>query len=261
MSDYKSKLNLAVLIFKKNISRLIAMSVFLTAIYLAFALLQQVAFEILNISVLDDLGEIILSKKAVIITALAGIVFLLIGMPLRLGAKKWCFEICFNKSADFTLIFEYFSDFKKYIKAIKFIIIFFIKRLFYYLILVLPFTVFRIIISYFAQNGLSTANEYYLASVVFLDILIILAAISAFYFSLKYFSAEYIFFKDENLTLREIGRKSDDVMKERKGYIFKLNLLLLPFYALCIFIFPIIILIPYRNVLFSVIGKEFLKDI
>lgn len=239
-------------LLKDNFAPLILAACFLLLIMIIFSLCEYIIRSITGINAYDSVifssgGFTLNNLLSVSILVLSFILQYIVISPLMMGLWRCLYLITEGKNIQIGNLFYFYSSPKLFFRSILLRINIFLRELFYLLILFLPAFVasfflsdyaaafFKYNLSTFASSALMfAAAVFWIGAVIFYIIIL-----------LRYSFAGIIAASDDKL---KINRSIKLSIKRSNGYklcIFKLIISFIGWFALCIFIFPIIYVLPY----------------
>lgn len=248
-------------IMKDNISRVIAITLFVISFVVFLSLLCVFIDEILYLIYewLDISNDIfyILGFVIKVLCILLQIIFL--ALPLQLGINKWFYHISTSqfKNVKPDILFYYFNNKYLYTKALKLQLKLILKKTKSIIIYLIPAFVVGLLNIVFDIE----LELFGIDTIEFLFIVLILIGLSAsFIHNLKYFMVKYLLFNNNKLKINEIFIYSDWIMLVRKKEVLERYISFLPFYILSLLIIPIFFLSPYMSLYFIQVSKKFMDE-
>lgn len=178
-------------------------------------------------------------------------VFLII--PITLGLAFWGVRMVFCSDGHPLLIFNYFTDRDKYLRAIKFAVPFTAKSCFAGAILFLPAFVVKLFASGKIFSMLKMQIPIWVSGLSYVSgILEFFAFICLISVMLKYYLTPFLLAADEKMEPSEAMNISRIIASESKRDFVWLILSLGLYIIACIFMVPIIFILPYFTVCFAV---------
>lgn len=250
-------------LFKDNFAPLILAACFLLLIMIIFFLCEYIIRLITGISVYDSIifssgGFTLRNLLSISILVFSLILQYIVTSPLMMGLWRCLHLITEGKNIQIENLFYFYSSPKLFFRSILFQINIFLRELLYLLILFLPAIVtsfflsdyaaafFKYKLSTFASSALMfAAAVFWIGAVIFYIIIL-----------LRYSFAGIIAASNDKL---KITRSIKLAIKRSNGYklcIFKLIISFIGWFALCVFIFPIIYVLPYFCVGIAVLANH-----
>lgn len=204
-------------------------------------------------------GLIHLPISVYIIVIICEILCFIVYSPLSLGSKKWFFALGGGEETDVAVIFEYLSSFRLLIKSIALNLLTLLAKTFWNILFLLPPSAFLGFTAYYIKKG-AEGNELFIARAGIATgiILLILALIMAYIYNLKYFAVPYAFINGE-AKISEAFILSGKAIRGRRGELFKLNLSLIGYSALNLFILTRLYSHPYTSTVKGLYARYLLQ--
>ncbi len=167
---------------------------------------------------------------------------LLLLSPLFLGLLRYYYLFAKEEKPAFSEIFHYIG--KKYSSGLH-VCIAIILRSFWRILLPLFPAFISFIFLHLSTSGLKTLAFYHILWYFISYIMVFAGIIAASALCHRYLLYCFIFFDDESLEVDELLFRSQQHIAPMKGTTVKLMLSLTPYLLSCIFIIPIIFVVPY----------------
>ncbi len=241
-------------VVKRNIGSSVAILFFMASCLVLFYLVEKILFSTTYLNYYTNFGVNI----NFVWSTFAIITFVIIS-PLELGVKKWYYDCAKGKKTDICQMFYFFTSVKMYIKAVAIKVNIAIRLLIIYSLVFTPIILLSILVNYPIARHAVQIDLAYLTVVIMMMLALLLGLVCAVYFSLKYFLAYYIFFDSSNQSLIKAIRTSKKIMQNNKSKIIAMYIKLFPLYLLCIFVIPLIIVVPYTYAITALKANELLK--
>jgi len=257
------------LALKSAFSKAASITLTLAAVGIFFYLLESLLYYILDIRpVAEMVAELPFPVTALPEIPLLGLAvsggclllsFLLLS-PLNLGAVKWYYELSSGGEASFELLFTYFSSFKLYCRALWYAINLSVRSFFWTLLFLLPgsFCLAAASWLYSVEN-----IPLYLSVVSLLMVigvfLLAFGCVFAFIYLQKYYVASYLICQDNTVPAIQCFKTSCRYSRGSRGFIALFRLSFLLWYLLCVFIFPVLYVIPYTEASYAIYAKYLIQ--
>lgn len=179
----------------------------------------------------------------------------LIVTPLRLGITTWYYTVAASKNAPLGNTFIYYRSNGKYIDSLLFTVRLFIRKLVCGIIaFAAPGVALAMTITH-SINYVKTENEKELSSLkvyaIIAGVLLVAGLFLYAFLALRYFVSRYLFAKrtieDNKLSITKCFSDSKRYMVNNKKRVIMLFFSFIPLFLLCVFIIPIIYVMPYYN--------------
>ncbi len=181
--------------------------------------------------------------------------------PLFLGVLNFFNRVVWGMDDSVIIVFKYFSSFKAYVRALKFILRIDIKLLFIGTLLFFP----CIIISIF-----STASTYAALNIPYPvwasvlnevnKLMFILSFFVLMFIMLKYYLSGFVFVSNDDIEPDEATNMSTIISKRTGGDFFGLVLSFGPWILLSLLIVPLVITLPYFLTCYCVHSHHAIQD-
>ncbi|MDO5124024.1 MAG: hypothetical protein Q4D44_05085 [Eubacteriales bacterium] len=235
-----------------------SITAFVSAVFLASAsyttaeiLFDEVFANIGALAFLKDYAEIF--ENAAYYITLA--ILLPLTLPLHLGVLRYFYTLVKYGESSLREVFYYIG--KRFFKALGFCFSFFFRCLFRVILPLLPGIVL------FTINDITTAETelalldhlWYFISYT----LLITGTVPALRLCSNYFLAPFVFFENPDAESKELWREAKLSVKPLRTSVNKLITSVSPLFLLCVFIIPIIYVVPYILTCFSISAKWILE--
>lgn len=233
-------------VLKKN--WLSAAKIVLTFI-LIFAL--PYAFEVLLLLLLGRFGIVDFNSAAftspnpmiLIVTFIRIVVTIIVATPLYFGILLWYWELSKGNKHEFYECFGFFTNRRLFFHVIKLKLLVGIRVVASYLIALIPISISMFL---FEMIRADTRNsEIFLLLLICSTVLSIVTIISISIFCMRYLLVDFIYIENPDMPIREIIRRSKSTMSGRKANSLCFILSFSLWFLMCIFILPIIYVVPY----------------
>lgn len=167
-------------------------------------------------------------------------------VPLFLGATRMLWQELADGRGEIADIFYYFSSFRLYARALKFICIFIFRVSVIFVICLAPATTISVITDIGVQNAIGFTLPIWLSGLHILGSLFsFVGSIIAFIISLKFFAAPFLFVSDEDSMIFGLFYKATRLSK--MGYLEFLSLVgsFVGWFFLSLLVFFLPFVLPY----------------
>lgn len=188
-------------------------------------------------------------------------VWLLLALPLLLGAKRWQLMAFRREDPALVELFYYFSSFRLYWRSVWCAVNLTLRKLFWFVVCFAPGSALLVFFSVFLvqkEGGrLSAASGFGI-----LGGLLLLAVGFIIYICLilRYFTARYAVVNEEDCPVSKAISISVRQMKGRRGIAFLLTVSFFFWGLLCFFILPLLYVQPYFGMSCAAYSKWVLKE-
>jgi len=247
----------------------VAGTLFLFSAWLVILLLEHFCLTALGILAPDSvqvpfLGVTIAPAQAAVSGGFILLTFLTMA-PLITGLQKWYYRLAGGPTPDLRMIFDYLSGFRLYCKAVLLWLTVILRTVIFGAVCALAPVGIRFARQAVGRIGTPASAVGEALLFVLFVITAVLAAVLTLCFALRYFLAPYYFAENEQLSVREALRRSVRAMKRMQGQVFTLILGWLPFWISCIFLVPLIFMVPYCSAALAInarylMGREVRRD-
>ncbi len=240
---------------KKNIGKAISILFISLASVICVTLISQVLTVYFDTVLINSSFKIDTSLNALIVTGITLLVSLLLLTPLCLNVKKWYMSI---KTMDSQLheAFSIFGSFKAYVSSVWYGIIKFLLISVIYFLLSLPAMIAAIALRIHVE---SNNNNIGITFAILFAVMVSFIVISIFYgiyVALGFFYADYIYLSKVATNPIKAIKLSMKMSRNQRGAIAFLYISLLPYLLLCVFVVPILFVIPYIKSILAFYAKE-----
>ena len=184
---------------------------------------------------------------------------LLIIKPTTLGYKRWCVVLKPDEKAKFFDLFYFFKTPKRYFKSVFVGLAVSLRVLLKAILSMFPPTLFFGMADWLKSQSQTEITEIFVKNCIFLGLssTVIFAALFLIAAS-KTFAVSYFVAADETTKIRDAVKLSSQFMKENSTHLLKT---LSPLLLLCVFVFPIFLIVPYFVTVFAQYIKNFKQEI
>lgn len=221
-------------------------------LYMVLLLIANVVTELFavpmsTLPLLDNMGYV----YSPVIMGVTGIVQLLLFAPLSIGLVRWFYRLSGADIPSVVDVFEPYESARSYFGSVLFYLGFSIRTTFYWIVFmlipggVLAFGVILLQGLWIPQN-LATDMASLIGGLLSMLglVLILLASVLFFIFSMRYQLAPYLYASGECGPVKCFAR-SIKLMHGHKSELFLFNLSYFGWFILCILVFPILYVAPY----------------
>lgn len=173
-------------------------------------------------------------------------VCILFEAPLFLGVIKTLWQELSLGQSEIAHVFYYFSSFGRFKQALKFVCVFVFRVVVTFAICLAPAIVISFITDLNVQNAIGFSLPIWLSGLQILGpLLTLVGSTVAFFISLRFFAAPFLFITDDEGVLDGLFYKATRLSK--LGYIEFISLLasFIGWFILGVFIFPLPFILPY----------------
>ncbi len=167
--------------------------------------------------------------------------FLLLGVivraPVSRGVQRYFWGVTAGGPETVGTVFDFFSSFRMYLRAVIMDLLIFLRLLLQAIILFLPCVV---LIAFSPETG-----DYRVLVLLLGYLMGIGAAVAMIPAVLRYYMAGYILVNDNEISPTGAIKKSVKMTKGTKGSYFILLLSFIGWWLLCIFVLPVMYVLPY----------------
>ncbi len=229
---------------KENLSKAIGLVLICLLACLCIKIINQIFVILLDTVFINDDFQLVLSRNTIISSILTLIMSLFLLSPLFLSVKKWYMALK-DTNAPISQALDVFGSQKFYMQSIWFS---FVKNITFTIMLFL-LLIPAIFIASILKSQISQSNEIlgimfgvlFVAMVIF----IILASLYAIYIALGFLYTDYIFLSGKTANPFKAIMLSFQMAKHNRGKLMALLLSFFPYLFLCLFIVPIVFVVPY----------------
>lgn len=184
----------------------------------------------------------------------------LVVVPIFMGFLRWYANTVLSGNEEITSIFYYFSKAKLYFKSLLLILNIFCRKVFWGFVCMLPGGLVAGISTYIVSLNPNGRHIFFAKIGTFVGMILLLSGLIVFLLiSMRYSLACYLMIRDESLTVTRCIRLSSQYTLKVRGELFRFFLSFLPLWILCIFIFPILFVLPYYLMAFSIYAQYLLE--
>ncbi len=242
---------------RNHYGKAVAILLILFAVGMIFFLFNALFIRILNMQSFSRMflyritffGQTAIVNIAEPIVCAVSAVFAFIAItPLMLGVTRWYYHLTDGKADEVSSIFDYYVSGRMFFRSLWFAFHMGVRRVFWYLLFMLPgcalFSVSAWMYWYFDINN---ENVVMMGMVLFMlaAFITVVMALLCTIFSLRYYLADMIVVSDDKISTFQAVRQSVRYMKGNRVDIFIFGLSFLPWILLCVFIVPIVFVVPY----------------
>ena len=177
--------------------------------------------------------------------------------PLWFGFKRMCYKTALGQPVLFGDVFYAFRS-RRYLKILRLYIAIGIRRLLWLLLFCLPIAVMWHFILRITGRYIDPETVLLILSAAVLSVICLLLA---YCLCLRYHNAPYIMMDNPDYTAAKCLRMSVSYMKGRKGRIFNLTMSFVPLFTLGIFLFPLMLVLPYIQTTSAIYAKYYMNYI
>lgn len=209
------------------------------------------AFEVLLLLLLGRFGIINLSGAAftspnpimLAVTLIRIIVTIIIATPLYFGILLWYWELAKGNRHEFYECFGFFTNRKLFFRVIWLKLSVGIRVVASYLIALIPISISMFLFEMIRAH--TSKSDIFLLLLICSTVLSIVTIISISIFCMRYLLVDFIYIANPDMPIREIIRQSKSTMSGRKANSLCFILSFSFWFLMCIFILPIIYVLPY----------------
>lgn len=209
------------------------------------------AFEVLLLLLLGRFGLIDLNSAAftspnpimLIVTFMRILVTLVVATPLYFGILLWYWELSKGNKHEFYECFGFFTNRKLFFRVIMLKLSVGIRVVASFLITLIPISISLFLFHMIRAD--TSGSEIFLLLLICSTVLSIVTIISISIFCMRYLLVDFIYVANPDMPIREIVRLSKGIMAGRKANSLCFILSFSLWFLLCIFILPIIYVVPY----------------
>lgn len=199
------------------------------------------------------------SNKYLLITlfAISFFSFYFISLPLKYGIRRWHLKISNTGKSSINEIFFYYGKFKDFFKILLLDATLKIKKLFYFLLCLIPSFFLFIYSSISMQQDIQINHKFMFG--IFIILSFILGITSVFLFlilTMKYMFAINFFIENNNTGINCSIKKSCITVKKNRLNIIRFTLSFSLLFLSCIFILPIFYVFPYFGTSLFIYSKK-----
>lgn len=194
---------------------------------------------------IDDLPNV--SPIAMTIMGTVSALYFIVISPLIMGIKRWFFLVGDGKAEKTITIFDFFLKSSLFFKAIWLQINLFLRRIFWSAtFLTLP--IFLVYIANMWNKKGDTDIESVLSIGMMLAgvILFLLLGVFLLIWLMKYYLAEYMVIKDDEISVSEAISQSVEISRKRRSELFMLEFSMVGWLISDLLILPRLFTLPYR---------------
>lgn len=174
-------------------------------------------------------------------------------LPLTLGILRTIWQQMFEGNSKFFDVFYYFTDIKFYKKALHFIFSLLIRVTGIVFVCILPAVAVDIISSEWIHTSFDWTMPLWISNLsVISSILYFVGGIISVAFSVRFYISPFLFVTDDCIDALEALHLSTLISKNNIWEFFLLILSFLGWFIISLFVFPLIIVIPYFLTCFMV---------
>ncbi|HCC35839.1 MAG TPA: hypothetical protein DEQ02_09525 [Ruminococcaceae bacterium] len=220
---------------------LLMMAEQLTDMLLGFTLTEQTLIESGNLRAfyMEMFGQPLKAALYFGVSALFLLLGIIVRAPISLGIKRYFWGVTAGGPETAGTAFDFFASFKMYFRAVRMELYIFARILLRAIILLIPGTALIWLSAY--------AGDYQVLALLFGYLAYIGAAAVMIPEALKYYMAGYILANDDEISPSGAIKKSIKMTKGTKGSYFILMLSFIGWWLLCIFILPMMYVMPYTG--------------
>ena len=191
---------------------------------------------------LDDVP--VKTVAALVMEALFVLAGLIVNAPLSLGVKQWYYAMAGGQPDDLSAIFSFFSRGRLFFRALWFRVSLAVRSVLWgILFFIVPGAVFAASWLLLDRGSNTVGGLLALLGAM----LALLSAVFWCIFISRYFMAPYLLAEQTGMTARQAIKHSVREMHGGRTEIFLLELSFLPWALLCIFILPLLYVVPYYS--------------
>ncbi|MBQ4539001.1 MAG: DUF975 family protein [Oscillospiraceae bacterium] len=259
----------AVLALRRNWSKAAAISLIILVIWSLFVSAEQVMFAVFDIPpfidmatsniYLDDLPNTALPSMAV--TLVLGFIFLLVMTPISLGAARWFYNLTDGRSMPVYELFDSFSSFGKFSRALWLMIFVYIQKAFWTVVF-LAAPAAMITMGELWRREASRDIETLLS--VGLEVLGVALLLLMGWFLLvwlmRYSLVKYTAAADEDITVWKAIKQSIRLTRGRRGELLLLEITLIGWRILDLLILPRLFTAPYISTIYALYARFLIES-
>lgn len=201
-----------------------------------------------------SMGSVLLSTSIVgsfVFDIVLGILFLFIIAPLLLGVVKWTYSVANGNSPSLNEIFYYFTNKDLYIRSLKFYFQLLIRTIIIFIITYVP----AIVCFSIAAFGSGIPSNVVVVLYSLSSFLSFAGYIVFMVVVLRYFLASYLFVINDESDPVNCIKVSWEKMKGNRMKVIKLLFSFILWLLLCIFVLPLLYVVPYMMISQAVCAK------
>ena len=259
----------AALALRRDWSKAAAISLIILVIWSLFVSAEQVMFAVFDIPPfidmatsnihLDDLPNTALPSMAV--TLVLGFIFLLVMTPISLGAARWFYNLTDGRSLPIYELFDSFSSFGKFSRALWLMILVYLQKLFWTVIF-LAAPAAMIAMGEFWRRDASRDIETLLS--VGLEVLgaalLLLMGWFLLVWLMRYSLVKYTAAADEDITAWKAIKQSVRLTRGRKAELLMLEITMLGWRILDLLILPRLFTAPYISTIYALYARFLIES-
>jgi len=209
------------------------------------------AFEVLLLLSLGRFGIVNLNSAAfispnpimLIVTLMRIAATIIVATPLYFGILLWYWELAKGNKHEFYECFGFFTSRKLFFSVIKLKLSVGIRVVASFLITLIPISISMFLFEMIRTDP--SNSDTFLLLLICSTVLSIVTVISISIFCMRYLLVDFIYIANPDMPIREIIRQSKNIMSGRKANSLCFILSFSFWFLMCIFIVPIIYVVPY----------------
>lgn len=178
--------------------------------------------------------------------------------PFGFGFLKWAYAIASGERSPITLLFYYYTGFKKYFKSLWVAFSVLLRVVCYTFVFTLPAMLLYGGASYYAATP-GYLPYFYLVMVGLSVLLALFGGVLALILSMKYMIVAFLFVEDAQIKVRASIQRSAEIMKQQKRSAASLLLSFVPLLLLSLAYLPLLFVLPYIAVAFAIFAKYLIE--
>ena len=253
-----------------NWGKAIASTLLFGSICAFFFLLGKFFAKLLDLSSTMDLLHITTELRsenflseflAVFLVLFEIIAIFVIAVPIFMGILRWYSHTVLCGCEEITTIFYYFSKPKLFFKSLLLVLNIVCRKVFWGLICLTPGGLVGGISLYIISLNSDGQDLFFAKLCIFVGTVLFLAGLIVFWLiGLRYSLACYLIIKEETLSVTRCIRLSRQYTLKPRSDLFRFSLSFLPFFIVSCFLFPILFVLPYYLMSFSIYAQYLIEQ-
>lgn len=229
---------------KENLAKAISLVLICLLASLCVKIIDEIFVLLLDTVFINDSFQLVLSRNTIISSILTLIISLLLLSPLFLNVKKWYMALK-DTNPPIAQALNVFGSLKLYTQAVWFSFVKNIALAIMFFLLLTPAILMASVLKAQLDNTNFVLDLMFGVLFIAMIVFTILASLYAIYVALGFFYADYIFLSGKTTNPFKAISLSFKMSKYHRGRLVALFLSLFPYLLLCLFIVPIVFVVPY----------------